>query len=72
MGGGPPGERTRGFEAIGSDHEQAPLLLADYLSYDEIQLSALISVAVPTLFVNVAGSQPKLLVAVLRVRAAGT
>ena len=41
-----------GFEAIGSDDEQAPLLLADYLSYDEMQLSVLISVAVPTLFVN--------------------
>ena len=52
MGGGPPGERTRGFEAIGSDHEQAPFLLADYPCYDEMQLSALISVAAPTLFVN--------------------
>ena len=59
MGGGPPGERTRGFEAIGSDHEQAPLLLADYLSYDEMQLSVLISVAVPTLFVNSGGRDSK-------------
>ena len=37
-----------GFEAIGSDDEQAPLLLADYLSYDEMQCRIWIS----------AGSEP--------------
>lgn len=41
-----------GFEEIGGDRENAPLLLEDYLSYDEMQISALISVAVPTLFIN--------------------
>jgi len=41
-----------GFEGIGGDEQQAPFLLDDYLSYDEMQLSALISVVVPTLFVN--------------------
>ena len=31
------------------------LSLQDYLSYDEMQISALISVAVPTLFINNGG-----------------
>merc|ERR1719210_874428 len=37
-------EQWGGFEEIGSDEQHAPLLLQDYLSYDEMQLSALISV----------------------------
>jgi hypothetical protein len=50
-----------GFEEIGMEEQQAPLLLEDYLSYDEMQLSALISVAVPTLFVNSGGRDSKCL-----------
>lgn len=41
-----------GFEAIGTDHEKAPLILRDYISYDEMQISALIGVSVPTYFIN--------------------
>lgn len=45
-----------GFGSIGTDKEQSPLLLKDYLSYDEMQISALLGVAVPTFFIN-AGSR---------------
>ncbi|HZW61086.1 MAG TPA: DUF4804 domain-containing protein [Candidatus Babeliales bacterium] len=41
-----------GFESIGTDDEAAPLVLANYLSYDEMQLSALLGVSVPTFFIN--------------------
>lgn len=41
-----------GFEDIGGDSETPPLVIENYLSYDEMQISALISVAVPTLFIN--------------------
>jgi len=41
-----------GFEAIGTQSEHAPLLLREYLSYDEMQIAALIGVAVPTYFIN--------------------
>jgi len=41
-----------GFQDIGSEKEKAPLLLKDYLSYDEMQLSALLGVSVPTYFIN--------------------
>ena len=41
-----------GWETVGTDREQPPLLLEKFLSYDEIALSALVSVAVPTHFVN--------------------
>ncbi|WP_068469007.1 ADP-ribosylhydrolase MavL family protein [Candidatus Protochlamydia phocaeensis] len=41
-----------GFETIGTAQEQSPLCLSDYLSYDEMQLSALIGVSVPTHFIN--------------------
>lgn len=40
------------FEAIGCDDEKHPLLLQDYLSYDEMAISALVSVWVPTPFIN--------------------
>jgi len=50
-----------GFERIGGDTQQAPLLLEDYLSYDEMQLSTLVSVVVPTLFVNSGGRDSKCL-----------
>ena len=41
-----------GFEAIGTNHEQPPLILSDYLSYDEMQIAALLGVSVPTYFIN--------------------
>ncbi|MCX5923494.1 MAG: DUF4804 domain-containing protein [Candidatus Dependentiae bacterium] len=41
-----------GFEAIGTENEQKPLVLQDYLSYDEIQISALLGVSTPTYFIN--------------------
>jgi hypothetical protein len=41
-----------GFEKIGTDQEQFPLVLTDYLSYDEMQIAALIGVSSPTYFIN--------------------
>ncbi len=41
-----------GFEAIGTKNECVPLVLSDYLSYDEMQIAALISVSSPTYFIN--------------------
>ena len=41
-----------GFELIGTENEIAPLCLNDYLSYDEMQISALIGLTVPTRFIN--------------------
>ena len=41
-----------GFETIGTAQEQPPLILRDLLSYDEMQLSALLGVSVPTHFIN--------------------
>ena len=41
-----------GFENIGTDNEKAPLVLKDYLSYDEMQIAALIGVSVRTFFIN--------------------
>lgn len=40
------------FETIGTESEQTPLTLDWYLSYDEMQLAALITVATPSFFVN--------------------
>jgi hypothetical protein len=45
-----------GFDAIGTPEERSPLLLDDLLSYDEMALSALLGVSVPTHFIN-AGSR---------------
>lgn len=41
-----------GWESVGTDRETAPLLVKDYMSYDEICLSSLVSVSIRTLFVN--------------------
>jgi len=41
-----------GFEAIGTGAEKAPLVLKEYLSYDEMQIAALLGVSVPTYFIN--------------------
>ncbi|XP_034489646.1 uncharacterized protein LOC117793441 [Drosophila innubila] len=47
------GERgASGFEPIGSSEEQAPLQLEHVLSYDEVKLSALLSVSSHTEFIN--------------------
>lgn len=40
------------FTTIGTDSEKDPLMLADYLSYDEMQLAQLISISSPTFFIN--------------------
>jgi hypothetical protein len=37
---------------VGTNAEQAPFLLKDYLSYDEMELSAFVNVATPTYFIN--------------------
>lgn len=41
-----------GFEFIGKDNEKKPLVLEDYISYDEMQISALLGISVPTYFIN--------------------
>ncbi len=41
-----------GFELIGTDQEQAPLLLKNLLSYSEMMLSSLIGISGPTFFIN--------------------
>lgn len=46
---------TRGvgnWESIGTDHEHWPLVLSDYLSYDEIEISAFLNVSCFTPFLN--------------------
>lgn len=45
-------EGYEGFTHIGTALEQKPLLLIDYLSYDEMQIAALIGVSTPTYFIN--------------------
>lgn len=54
--------KTKGqgqFETIGTSQEKAPLILADYLSYDEMQISALLGISVPTYFINNGSMQNK-------------
>ncbi|MCW5583832.1 MAG: DUF4804 domain-containing protein [Gammaproteobacteria bacterium] len=47
------GERgSGGFEKIGTDQEVPPLVLADYISYEEMEISALLSVSEKTFFIN--------------------
>jgi len=41
-----------GFEIIGTKEETTPLLMKDYQTYDEMQISALLSIASPTFFIN--------------------
>lgn len=43
---------TGGFETIGSNTETAPLVLAEYNSYREMPIAALLGVSVPTYFIN--------------------
>ncbi len=42
----------RGFEDIGTMQEKAPLVLRKYLSYKEMEISALIGISSPTHFIN--------------------
>ncbi|XP_069687866.1 uncharacterized protein [Periplaneta americana] len=41
-----------GWEAVGSEHETTPLFLSNCLSYDEMKLSALLSVSSWSYFIN--------------------
>lgn len=41
-----------GFEKIGTDSEKSPLILENYLSYDEMAVAALIGMSSPTYFIN--------------------
>lgn len=41
-----------GFEKVGTDQERVPLVLKDYLSYDEMAIAALIGISSPTFFIN--------------------
>ncbi|KAJ8955912.1 hypothetical protein NQ318_005460 [Aromia moschata] len=43
---------SKGWETIGTDGEEPPLLLKDCISYDEIKLSVFLSVSSYTYFVN--------------------
>jgi hypothetical protein len=48
-------DKTDGFgkwETIGTDKECEPLLLKDYMSYDEIELSSFLSLSIFTPFIN--------------------
>lgn len=40
------------FDSIGTDAETAPYVLADYMSYDEMQIAAVLGVSSHTLFIN--------------------
>lgn len=44
-----------GFEAIGTEREQGALRLSELISYDEMAISALLGVSVPTHFINAGG-----------------
>ena len=48
-------QHAGGFEHIGTPQEQSPLVLADLQSYDEMALSALVGMSVPTHFINEGG-----------------
>ncbi len=48
-------DKTDGFgrwETIGTSKESSPLLLKDYMSYDEIELSSFLSISIFTPFIN--------------------
>lgn len=40
------------WENIGTDHEKPPLILENYLSYDELKISSLVSISSYTHFIN--------------------
>lgn len=41
-----------GFDEIGTSKEEAPYIMSEYLSYDEMAVSAVLGVSVPTHFIN--------------------
>ena len=41
-----------GFEKIGTEEQKPPLIMENYLSYDEMQISALLGTASKTFFIN--------------------
>ena len=41
-----------GFDTIGTDRESAPLLMSEYMSYDEMKISALLATCSPTSVIN--------------------
>lgn len=43
------------WRQVGTEHEKIPLVLGEYLSYDEMAISALIGVSSPTYFINSGG-----------------
>ena len=43
---------SRKWRLVGTEHQKEPLLLQDYLSYDEIAIAALLGVSSPTYFIN--------------------
>jgi len=45
-------EGAGGWERVGRDDEQKPLVLEEYLSYDEIELGALVGASAYTYFIN--------------------
>eukprot|EP00401_Gymnodinium_catenatum_P002658 CAMPEP_0117507174 /NCGR_PEP_ID=MMETSP0784-20121206/26291_1 /TAXON_ID=39447 /ORGANISM="" /LENGTH=943 /DNA_ID=CAMNT_0005302677 /DNA_START=115 /DNA_END=2944 /DNA_ORIENTATION=+ len=47
--------RGPSFDDIGTFREQAPLVMEDYQSYDEMEISALLGMSVPTHFINTGG-----------------
>ena len=46
------GEYGRGWLNIGTKHEKEPLTIKNYLTYNELELSALLSISVKTQFIN--------------------
>jgi len=52
LASGAYGYGDREFEAIGTDRERPPFVVRDYLSYDEMQLSAMVTVSTPCHFIN--------------------
>lgn len=49
---GASGADPEGFDLVGRDSERHSLRLADVMSYDEMNISALMAVSVPTYFIN--------------------
>lgn len=45
-------DAARKWRLVGMEKEEEPLVLRDYLSYDEIAISALLGVSSPTYFIN--------------------
>jgi hypothetical protein len=49
-----------GFDKIGTDEEAEPLTLKNLMSYDEMQVSALVGIAGPCLFFNAGARESEL------------